>query len=199
MREPTGPHGKADNLMLKYIAAAARICIKISLTLATRPNKQVKQMGEILVKKLLHTNCNTKRCIHSKCNTFFLETKYYPSVWPKYIQATNTNFSKSVNFKQASSPSQTQTIFNSKNLKRKKKHKTKDLHRQVCIMFCTIPCSIRGSPASSFSLRSREEKPEQSMGKPYLCCSSQPLCSRWYQENKFPITEKRVTGVASKS
>lgn len=120
MREPTGPHGKADNLMLKYIAAAARICIKISLTLATRPNKQVKQMGEILVKKLLHTNCNTKRCIHSKCNTFFLETKYYPSVWPKYIQATNTNFSKSVNFKQASSPSQTQTIFNSKNLKRKK-------------------------------------------------------------------------------
>lgn len=73
MREPTGPHGKADNLMLKYIAAAARICIKISPTLATRPNKQVKQMGEILVKKLLHTNCNTKRCIHSKCNTFFLK------------------------------------------------------------------------------------------------------------------------------
>lgn len=59
--------------MLKYIAAAARICIKISPTLATRPNKQVKQMGEILVKKLLHTNCNTKRCIHSKCNTFFLK------------------------------------------------------------------------------------------------------------------------------
>lgn len=110
MREPAGPHGKVDQLMLKYIAAAARICIKINLTLATNI-KQVNQMGEILVKKLLYTNCNTKRCIHTKCNTFFLEMNIILLYDPKCIQVTNTDFSKSVNFKQASSLSQTQSIL----------------------------------------------------------------------------------------
>lgn len=66
-------------------------------------------------------------------------------------------------------------------------------------MFCTITCSIFGRPASSFSLRSREQKPKQSMRKPHLCCSSQSLCSRWYQENTFSITDKRVTELLARA